>query len=522
MPKGYKRTLTEFKEIAIQKGGVCLSVRYVNGTSELLWRCKNNHTWTATGNSISTGSWCKKCAHATSRMTIHDLQALAKKFNGTLLSEEYVNAQLKLQWKCESNHIFEKPYRDVYSGQWCPFCSTRPPKSIVDMQKMASQRGGKCISKSYKNAKGKLLWECANGHRFSASGDSVKSNHWCAICVNVKKRTIEEAREIAAKRGGWCTSTHYKNAGSLLSWKCKFRHSWKANLNSITNGRWCPTCSSGLGERLCRVVFEKYLRAKFPTTHPTWLKSSDNTQLELDGYNVRLKLAFEHHGRQHFERLIHFQRNSDSHSRQIKLDKEKQKLCKKYGIKLVIIPEVPGMLPLEELNKFIFRKLKSFGFMIKMIDQIDYSSAYQTSVSSLKMEQMRKWAQINNGELLSKHYVNARTKMRWKCAEGHIWETAPSSRKLNWCFQCARKNLSKRHRFTVKEINRVTSKYSIRCLSDSRSSADQKLKWTCAKGHKWIDTWSNVSIAGRSKYNVRFGNWCPRCRKNHRLAEGKP
>ena len=36
--------------------------------------------------------------------------------------------------------------------------------SIEEMQEIARKRGGKCLSKKYINAHTKLEWQCANGH----------------------------------------------------------------------------------------------------------------------------------------------------------------------------------------------------------------------------------------------------------------------------------------------------------------------------------------------------------------------
>ena len=38
---------------------------------------------------------------------------------------------------------------------------------------------------------------------------------------------------------------------------------------------------------------------------------------------------------------------------------------------------------------------------------------------------MRELAQQKGGKCLSNKYINVDTKLRWKCGEGHIWESIP-------------------------------------------------------------------------------------------------
>lgn len=64
---------------------------------------------------------------------------------------------------------------------------TKPENELDldDMKKAAAYRGGKCLSESM--VKGDLytplLWECCDGHKFSATPYTVlKAGHWCAEC----------------------------------------------------------------------------------------------------------------------------------------------------------------------------------------------------------------------------------------------------------------------------------------------------------------------------------------------------
>lgn len=59
-----KEFLKKYQDIAILRGGKCISKEYINSNSKLEFECKNNHIWHALPYNISKGSWCPKCANA--------------------------------------------------------------------------------------------------------------------------------------------------------------------------------------------------------------------------------------------------------------------------------------------------------------------------------------------------------------------------------------------------------------------------------------------------------------------------
>lgn len=61
--KRNKHSLEEAKQIAIDRGGECLSYFYKNTETKMKWRCHENHEWEATLDSIlNCNSWCPFCA----------------------------------------------------------------------------------------------------------------------------------------------------------------------------------------------------------------------------------------------------------------------------------------------------------------------------------------------------------------------------------------------------------------------------------------------------------------------------
>lgn len=115
--------------------------------------------------------------------------------------------------------------------------------TIEDMQILAIERGGKCLSSEYINTKTPLKWECKYGHQWTATvSNIIYGKTWCPKCDPEKKLTIEEMQKIASEHNGKCLSLKYKNTRTKLEWECEHGHRWKSTPNNIRKGRWCPIC----------------------------------------------------------------------------------------------------------------------------------------------------------------------------------------------------------------------------------------------------------------------------------------
>jgi hypothetical protein len=179
----------------------------------------------------------------TVKLTIKEMQQLARERRGKCLSHEYVNSYTKLLWECTKGHQWKARPNDIKQGQWCPECAGNKKLSLQEMQVLARERGGKCLSQEYGGAFAKLLWECAEGHQWEAIPRNIKSYvQWCPECAGNKKLSLQEMQVLARERGGECLSQEYTNNQTKLLWECTKGHQWKATPHNIKQGQWCRTC----------------------------------------------------------------------------------------------------------------------------------------------------------------------------------------------------------------------------------------------------------------------------------------
>jgi hypothetical protein len=110
------------RQVAADRGGVCLSETYNGIGDRLLWRYARGHEWVTVANNVRRGYWCPLCAHST-RGTIDGLRALALERGGRCLSKTWDDHKQPLLFECAKGHHFRLAGNVVKSGLWCPLCN---------------------------------------------------------------------------------------------------------------------------------------------------------------------------------------------------------------------------------------------------------------------------------------------------------------------------------------------------------------------------------------------------------------
>lgn len=453
-----KFSLQDMQEVAMKNEGKCLSNEYHGIDKYYKWECKEGHTWSATFHKVKNGkNWCPTCA--------------------------IINRAKK-----------------------------RIKYSIEDLKKFALNKDGFCLSESFINIKSKYLWQCKNGHKWFATGDNILNNQrWCPECANNFIGNIEEMNKIAFQRGGRCLSNKYINSKTKIIWECSEKHVWDAIPSLIKRGAWCPECGQGLGERICREFFEQLLETSFNKSRPNWLKTDKGHKMELDGYSKSLKIAFEHQGLQHYKNIKHFHSDNPKKLTQtIKRDNLKLDLCTERGITLIQVPSILDKLGIENVKEFIKQELIKKNVKLPSdFDkiEIDLSTVY----SPEKLQELREIAELKGGRLLSTHYLGIFEPLEWECKKGHRWESSANSVKNSntWCPYCIG-----RHQ-TIDDMQTLASKHGGLCLSKKYVNNDTHLSWQCKLGHQfqakpanvtsghWCPDCGNEKVASKKrKYNL--------------------
>lgn len=192
-------TLDSVHTSAALHGAVCLSSHYENVLSQLRWRCSEGHEWCSSYRSMlaKQGQWCPHCArkeHTQNRLNLASDVAVSR--GGMCLSDHYVNSNSRFRWQCAEGHQWQALFRSIVNGgSWCPVCARASPLSLDDAMRVAQQRGGFCLSTQYVNSGTRMRWMCKAGHEWCATLNRVKvGGTWCPQCASGK--TEGEVRNI--------------------------------------------------------------------------------------------------------------------------------------------------------------------------------------------------------------------------------------------------------------------------------------------------------------------------------------
>ena len=274
------------------------------------------------------------------RARLKHLKEHASRMQGECMSDQYEHSGKKLLWRCSHGHTWLASAHSILNAStWCPTCAGKSPIGLARLKEHAARKGGVCLAEAYKNATTKLRWKCQKGHTWMARAASIlHAGTWCPHCAGKALVGLYRLQHHAGQLGGRCLATAYKNLGSKVTWQCRLGHTWEATPRAVVHGgTWCPVCarSQWRTESEVRQLFESiFCPHKFPPSFPAFLAG-----LELDGYSVALNLAFEYHGEQHFNPDNYFNSlGPDRFSKQRERDARKLQLCKRFGVRLLVVP----------------------------------------------------------------------------------------------------------------------------------------------------------------------------------------
>ena len=218
---------------------------------------------------------------------------------------------------------------------------------------------------------------------------------------------------------------------STVKINCSSGHFFKKTWKKLQKGEFCPYCSSGIGERVCRSAFEKIFNTAFKKIRPKTLRGRLGRPLELDGYaefwwnGQFLKIAFEHQGRQHYEISSFFNKNKKIFLEAQERDKIKKIWAEKNKVILIEVPEIFRITHINDLLNLIKMRLKEKNIEIVINFKINeiLTLAWTTPEAETKLAKMKITAKENGLKLLTNNYIGAYYDFNVKCKCGNIFKT---------------------------------------------------------------------------------------------------
>ncbi len=296
-------------------------------------------------------------------------------------------------------------------------------------------------------------------------------------------------------------SRRWARVGPVI-WQCAEGHEWEARANHVRSGHWCPVCASGLSERICRALLEHITGVRWPKYRPVWLTNDRGKRMELDGFAQSLGIALEYQGHQHFLNVPFFHQGASSLPQRQRDDARKRALCREHG---VVLLEVPYTVQHAHLQNYLTNLLDGVASRSGLVRNRSPINICELGVRSVKwLAEVKALAISRGGVCLSEFYINNSTRLKWQCAQGHVWWAVPGSvQQGTWCPKCGIRSGAVRRAHDIQLMRQLAESHGGECLSQEYQNSRTRLNWRCADGHVW-ETQASV---------VMGGHWCPKCEK---------
>jgi hypothetical protein len=333
----YEEDIRKF--IEAKGGSVEENWHYVNSSTPIPLICHFGHHWTAPWGNIQQTHWCPECVNH----VVHEENV--RKFienKGWKLDDNwvYINSSTPIPLTCKlDGYKWAARWHDLNENSSCPDCIGYVVHE-EDVRKLIKDKGGR-LEDNWKYVDRQTMFPviCEFGHRWFTTWRGLQKNHWCHFCHG-QEVDPNAVRELIQTKGGKLDNDwKYVSSTTRFFVTCSEGHRWETLWNRLHNGNWCPICHKTIKEQSFRLVLENLYHVEFPRKRPSWMKSPlTGAPLELDGYNEKLKIAFEYQGKQHYE-LCYINRFSSENLQSIQQrDAFKKQLCAQNGVRLIVMP----------------------------------------------------------------------------------------------------------------------------------------------------------------------------------------
>lgn len=446
-----KGSIEEMKQIGKDRGGKCLSSKYINSRSKLLWQCSLNHRWKATPNKIKKGRWCSKCSASLSERLVNI--CFNTIFNEPFNKEKpewlkYKNIYLELDGYSEKLKLaFEHNGSQHYTRSFNMSKEKFEKRLFYDKWKVK-----KCKENNIKlivipplfeflpleQLKNFIVFQCTEMNvELPPNIDDIEIDYNEAYKHPLNENKLKDIKKFAKSKNGKCLSKFYVNCYTKLKFECENGHIFWQKPNELGKC-WCYECSTTRKKHIEEILeFAKKINLillskeyknqnedlewKCPICNDSWMRSYKRMQRSYNGNNIQCR-----------------NKNCPNH----KNDKEKENIKKQKEEK--------------------FKEIKEYA--------------------------------ISRGfECLNKEYIDLNNHYIWKCKNikngkvcNHVWEARYISLKNRGCAKCS--GNMKRELLEVKE---AMLKENIFCMTNQYNNDQDLLKVKCLNCDKeWETTYS--------------------------------
>lgn len=437
----------KFKAYAERHGGTLMSTEYVNSESKLQFQCGAGHTFTSCpGNMWHKKSWCRVCAASANRELqlsgrdfLAELQEIARQRGGACHSSAYLRSSSKLDFACADGHEWKATPNDIRRGTWCPSCGNKTEGLV------------------------RRYLEC----RFGATMPSRRLP-WLIDAAG-KQRILDGYSETLQLAFEYHGVQHFEHV--------TFFHTQKSLEQQQTRDAFVRDACAAAGVLLLEIppLQDGYTQEEFVSHLETLLDTQSDLPPAIPG-GVAQFLAMP----ERISKLTELQEMARARGGRCLATKflamnskvtwecatghtwEAVPKTIKSGHWCPYCSNCRRESPMEDLHKlaaanggrclsktyttcvapmeFVCKKGHEFTCTAASVwGQKSWCQVCSGNRIHRPLERLQKVAESKGGVLLSTEYVNSKTKVELRCADGHTWRATPLAivHHDTWCKQCA-------------------------------------------------------------------------------------
>jgi hypothetical protein len=234
---------------------------FTSGSSQYKdFRCPFNHIFNTKIKNVTGGGTCPYCSGHKVLSGFNDLgtthpliAAQAENFDVLKFS---AGSSFRGTWKCLEGHLWEASIAKRVAGKGCPICSGKKPErgrnDLVTTHPEAASQAFGWDPTNFKAARGmKMLWRCPLGHQYEAViQNRTRMGNGCPICsghqVLVGFNDIKATHPgLAEEANGWDPEENSAGSNITKEWKCPRGHFYFATIYDRTYlSRGCDYCEN--------------------------------------------------------------------------------------------------------------------------------------------------------------------------------------------------------------------------------------------------------------------------------------
>jgi hypothetical protein len=289
-----------------------------------------------------------------------------------------------------------------------------------------AEQGVKLLSKEYKNSRTLLHVRFPCGCDGFADFNSIQSGRRCGKCAQNARVILTDYHQLAEFHGGSLVAA-VATVNQPAKWKCRKGHDFSRPYSNIQqSGTFCPYCSEGLSERICRAAAEQLFGVPFKKTPLRDVRGVGGRPLHLDAYNKSIKLAIEHNGQQHYQPSRFGNQTEEEAAncfrKQQEHDRRRREFCSANGITLIEVPELGRWTKTGDLKDFIRAECQKANFKLPAgFDRVRLKlDAHHLDTTAEEMwERVLKRVQESGYTLKTVNYPGANGRLSLLCKNGH-------------------------------------------------------------------------------------------------------